>query len=284
MQYDNRDCPCSERLVGVEGPVRAHTRISPEILELLNQAPIPSEFLQSLREFEKHAGELPAPELEAVLTDGPTPALGVPAWEMPLQPDAMFAPATRMSRVETVSSNKCSTAFYLPDLTLDLSGAMLTPGLRDWVGLRLNGLVWNTLLCEEAADSECDISFELRQIGAGERRTLKAVDPTLTDAQIQQFDTLIRVEHDHDHPIHKATMSDFSIQAGQIPQTSADGRTAYYRIVQLTKDTIFYVYVNRRAIERDFGSNIFTVKTSHSGHKKSGLPFRNSESRRYGFF
>lgn len=225
------------------------------------------------------AGGPHAPGLEAVPRDAWIPALGATAWEAPVQPDATAA--MRMSPVDALSSDQCSPAFYLPDLTLDLGGAMLTPGLRDWAGLRLHGLVCNTL---PWADSKCEVIFETMRKELWVVEALKKFEPTWTDAEIQQS-WIIRVQHVHDHPTHSIGTRIRAVRNSTpvpMPMKSSDGRTVYYGtgLWKGDKDTS-YVWINISAISRDFGSTRFIVYAFHKGKTRNGIPFQTWESREY---
>jgi len=120
--------------------------ISPEAYQLLRNASIPSEFKEVVREvIPKMAMPYPpelespatSPEIDMTSIETPTPRVSIPPVEMSI-------PSVPVSWPEMSVSDRGIQAFYLTDLTLDLSRvAHMTPHLRNLAHLPLAPIVSN---------------------------------------------------------------------------------------------------------------------------------------------
>lgn len=133
MPKEKGECPCSGSQTGARslgGPME----ISPEALELLRTETVSLEFRNALRELVPNIS-MPSPaELDVTPTSSRVDMTSI---EMPVPPVPVSWP-------EMARSDRGIQAFYLTDLTLDLSRvAHMTPGLRDLAYLTLSPIISN---------------------------------------------------------------------------------------------------------------------------------------------
>lgn len=153
MPKEKGECQFSDNRTGAESSVRRPMEISPEAYQLLRNATIPSEFKDVVREVVPPMGVASAAEMEGTPTfpgidmpsiERPTPQVSIPPVEMPVA-------SVRMPWPEMSISDRDIKAFYLTDLTLDLSGvAHMTPGLLQMTDCSIGQF----MLCSDGEDNE----------------------------------------------------------------------------------------------------------------------------------
>lgn len=150
MHKKTGECSCSEHEAEAGISVRVPMKISPEAYQLLRDAPISSEFRQIVGEIKPDIGMMHPPNSEEspstfsvdkTSIEMPKPRVSVPPLEMPVATVPVSWPVI-------LTSDHGVQAFYLTDLTLDLTGvAHMTPGLLDLSLARLAPFVTNNLAC-----------------------------------------------------------------------------------------------------------------------------------------
>ena len=158
MSEDKFESLNSEQPIRVESLVKQPMKISSEAFELLRRASIPSEFLNTMRDFTPDAKSLPQTIPERLSTPAeimkPVGEISYQSeWEEFVSPDEPTEPELEMpdsveAPVEIIEGEpKDSSAgmFMLTDLMLDMSGiAHMTAGLYEWEGITLGRIVTNT--------------------------------------------------------------------------------------------------------------------------------------------
>ena len=191
MRKEKGECSCSERQTGARTSGRRPMEISPEALELLRRATVPFEFKEVVREVVPDMGITPPSKMEETPTfpgiditsiEAPTPWVSVPLVERP-------AATVPVSWPEMSTSGMGGNAFYLTDLTLDLSGvAHMTPGLLALSFSTLSRIVNNNLACCQEGEEELVLAqaqFSSDPIVTGftvpeDRSTIESKEETLT--------------------------------------------------------------------------------------------------------
>lgn len=176
MPNAHDDSAAPERPSGAEGAERGALEISPEALELLRSAAIPTEFLKIARDFTPHTevlspivpqgsptsaeigepyieipmpGTLAEPELEMPMEPW-TEELPEPEYEKPMEPvwkEVLWTKPEKPPRPpEDIRREGGAATFFLTDLKLDLKAAPhVTRGLHDLAHFPLAPLVCNQL-------------------------------------------------------------------------------------------------------------------------------------------
>jgi hypothetical protein len=150
MQKKKGECPCSEHQADAGISARGPMKISPDAYQLLRDVPIPSEFREVVREVKPDIGMVYLPNLEEspssfrvdkTSIEMPKPQVSIPPVEIPVATVPVSLPVI-------LTSDSGVQAFYLTDLTLDLTGvAHMTPGLFAHSLASLAPFVTNNLAC-----------------------------------------------------------------------------------------------------------------------------------------
>ncbi len=163
MQNGDRDCPCTGRPAGGEGPAGPRAKISPEALERLSRAPLPPGFRQAVREGMPAMEETPDPsDLPRAAPEIDMMSFETRAPDVPVRPVEMPGPAP-FAGTDPSSPNLGATLSYLTEWRLDLTGvAHMTPGLQELADLPLGQLLCETqggagggvFLCQQDGDGD----------------------------------------------------------------------------------------------------------------------------------
>lgn len=189
-------------LAGAGSPPRRSLEIFPKALELLGTAAIPLEFKHVVREVISPMDMLRPPELEGTPTfpgidmtsiETPTPRVSLPPVETPVV-------TVPVSWPEISTSDRGVNAFYLTELTLNVSGVShMTPGLRDLAYSTLAPIVLNLgAYCGD--DGEDNDSAPTEEIIKHQQAVERLIN-TLRDAII---DYLIKLLGSDDYPTREA--------------------------------------------------------------------------------
>lgn len=213
MPKEKGKCPRSDYQAGIRTAVGRSMKISPEVFKLLRNTAIPSEFLKVAREFASGTNVLPPiasedfssfagtetgrPPAEKPMPESPVE----PKLEMPTEPwpaelteskDEMhreskwqdapwMEPEVPSAPPEEVRRGEKAEAFYLTDLTLDLSGVtQITPGLLQLAGRPIAQLMF----CRAGNDEDKrDGNLEEEEKGPGCDWVILTFEPEVKAAQ-----------------------------------------------------------------------------------------------------